>query len=107
MPYILWNARYIPPDERKRADNVRSDMRYGATREGVDRLDKDLRPQAMSGKEGLEYIARRRGAAAFEPDGDAVYNPTALPVWFEAMEYSNYTFKSYCVQPGELLRLHK
>ena len=40
-------------------------------------------------------------------EGDAVYNPTSLPVWFEAMEYANYTFKTYCVQPGELLRLQE
>ena len=38
-------------------------------------------------------------------EGDAVYNPTAIPVWFETKERSTNTFKCYCVKPGELLRL--
>lgn len=80
MALVIWNARYLTPAARQREENQRSDMQYGATREGVQKLDETLRP--MSDREGLDYIARRRGAEDFpeleeaerEAQGDGLFN---------------------------------
>lgn len=73
MPFVNWFVQYIDPADRSKPAAARSDMRYAATREGVQRLDGSLRPieerpEAMSSAEGLQYIARRRGAMAYRAD---------------------------------------
>lgn len=69
MALVIGNARYLTAEKRQKMKNVRSDMRYGATRKGVQKLDETLRP--MSDRKGLDYIARRQGTEKF-PEMDDV-----------------------------------
>jgi len=71
MALVIVNARHILPEDRNKPENARSDIRYGATREGVQKLNENLRP--MSDNEGLNYIANRRGAESFDGDGDGLF----------------------------------
>lgn len=74
MALVLWRGLFITPEERNKAENTRSDMRYAATREGAEKLDAQLRPARMRDAAGLHYIAKRRGVEAFEPEGDGLFN---------------------------------
>lgn len=88
MSLVNWRALYVDPAHRNDPEFARSDMRYGATRQGAQVLDEHLQPQeerqTMTHDEGLHYIAQRRGAMAYREEkkdqaietvyGDGLFN---------------------------------
>jgi len=63
MAKIIWDCEFIPPGNM--GDKVH-DIRYIATREGAQSIDRDMAMELMGGEEHIQYMSTRPGVQHYD-----------------------------------------